>query len=115
MKLEQLDRLRSEIPPAAPWLPILVIHIRSQVKTKQSQSYKFWKISKNSNFEILQATLHTTHLLKLFDKTYKYEKDPTRTVGATERMQDGWTDRRTDRRTEWNHYTPQQLCCVGGI
>ena len=40
-KLEQLERLRSEIPPAAPWLPILVIHIRSQVKTTQSQSYKF--------------------------------------------------------------------------
>ena len=40
-KLEQLQRLRSEIPPAAPWLPILVIHIRSQVKTTQSQSYKF--------------------------------------------------------------------------
>ena len=40
-KLEQLERLRSEIPPAAPWLPILVIHIRSQVKKKPSQSYKF--------------------------------------------------------------------------
>ena len=41
IKLEQLERLHSEIPPAAPWLPILVIHIRSQVKTTQSQSYKF--------------------------------------------------------------------------
>ena len=40
-QLEQLERLRSEIPSAAPWLPILVIHIRSQVKTTQSQSYKF--------------------------------------------------------------------------
>ena len=45
-ELEQLERLRSEILPAAPWLPILVIHIRSQVKTTQSQSYKFWKIAK---------------------------------------------------------------------
>ena len=27
--------------PIAPWLPILVIHIRSQVKTRQSRSYKF--------------------------------------------------------------------------
>ena len=48
--LEQLERLRSEIPPAAPWLPILVIHIRPQVKTRQSQSYKSKKIAKNSNF-----------------------------------------------------------------
>ena len=43
VKLEQLERLHSEIPPAAPWLPTVVIHIRSQVKTRQSQSYKFKK------------------------------------------------------------------------
>ena len=40
-QLEQLEWLRSEILPAAPWLPILVIHIGSEVKTTQSQSYKF--------------------------------------------------------------------------
>ena len=65
IKLEQLESLYSETPPDAPCLPILVIHISSHVKTKQSQSYKFWKITKNSNFEILQETLHTAHLLKL--------------------------------------------------
>ena len=37
---QQLERLRSEIPPAVPWLPILVIDIRSQVKRRHSQSYK---------------------------------------------------------------------------
>ena len=52
--LEQLESLRSEIPPAAPWLPILVIHIRSYVIKRQSQSYKFQKFAKNSNFGILQ-------------------------------------------------------------
>ena len=82
MKLEQLERLRSEIPPAAPWSPIPVIHIRPQVKTRQSQSYKFKKIAKNSNFKILQETLHATHLLKLFDKM-----DPTRTVGTMKWIQ----------------------------
>ena len=81
----------------APWLPILVIHIRSQVK--------------NQNFEILQETLHATHLLKLLYKMSKYEMDPTRTVGSTERTRNaGRTDGRTywqmDRRTEWNQYTP---------
>ena len=50
-KLEQLERLRSEIPPAAPRLPLLVIHIRSQVKITQSQSYKFLKIAKISNIK----------------------------------------------------------------
>ena len=108
----------------APWLPILVIHIRSQVKTRQSQSYKFKKIAKNPNFEILQETLHATHLLKLLDKMSKYEMDPTRTVGSTERTRnagrtDGRMDGRTywqmDRRTEWNQYTPQQLFCTEGM
>ena len=46
-QLEQIERLRSEIPPTTPWLPILVIHIRSQVKTRLSLSCKFWKIAKN--------------------------------------------------------------------
>ena len=42
-----------------------------------------------------------THLLKLLDKMYKYEMDPTRTVGATERTQDvGRRDGRTDGRTD---------------
>ena len=93
--------------PTAPWLPILAIHIRSRVKRRQSQSYKFQQIAKNSNFQIFHETLHATHLLKLLDKMCKYEIDPTRTVGATERTQDagrtdGQTDRRTDGRSETN-------------
>ena len=55
------------------------------------------KIAKNSYFEIWHATLHGTHLLKLLDKMYKYEMDPTRTVGPTEQTQDaGRTDGPTD-------------------
>ena len=47
-QLEQLERLRSEIAPAAPWLPTLEIHIRSQVKRRQS--YKFYtRHSENDN------------------------------------------------------------------
>ena len=92
-----LERLRSEIPPAAPWLPILVIHIISKVKTRQSQSYKFKKIAKNTNFKILPETLHATHLLQLLDKMYEYKMDPIKTVGATERTWDaGRTDGQTD-------------------
>ena len=96
-KLQQLERLRSEIPPTATWLPILAIHIRSQVKTIQSKNYKLKKIAKNSNFEILQETFNATHLLKLLDKMYKYEMDPTITVGATQRTRDAG-------RTELNQY-----------
>ena len=104
--------------PAAPWLPILVINIRSQVKTTQSQNYKFKKIAKIANFKILQETWHATHLLKLLYKMYKYEMDLIRTVEATERTRDaGRTrDRRTDGRTDGRSETnipPQQLRCAG--
>ena len=72
--------------------------IPSQNKTKlQIKKKKMPKI------QILPETLHTTHLLKLLDKMYKYEMDPTRTVGATERTRDaGQTDGRTDGRSETN-------------
>ena len=52
--------------PATPWLPTLGIHIRSQVKTRESQSYKLKKNAKNSNFEILQETLHGMWLYPTF-------------------------------------------------
>ena len=65
----------------------------SQNKTKSKlqiyfflQKIKFWK-----------NTLHVAHLLKLLDKMYKYEIDPTRTVGATEWTRDvGGTDGRSE-------------------
>ena len=47
----------------------------------------------DSNFEILQEPSHEAHLLKLLDKMYKYEMDPTRTIGAAEQTRDaGQTD-----------------------
>ena len=52
----QLLRGQTILSSAASWLPILFSHIGSQVKRRQSQSYKF-KISK------LKQTLHATHLL----------------------------------------------------
>ena len=98
-QLEQLERLRSEIPPAAPWLPILVIHIRSQVKIRQSQSYIFKKIAKNEDFEILLETLHVPHPLKLLGKMYKYDMDPTRNVEQSRHVM---RDRQMDGGSETN-------------
>ena len=43
IKLEQLERLRSEDTPTTSWLPIPLSHIGSQVKRRQSRSYKFKK------------------------------------------------------------------------
>ena len=50
-KLEQLERLRSGDTPAASWLPIPLSHIGSQVKRRQSQSYKFKEFAKISSDE----------------------------------------------------------------
>ena len=51
----------------------------------------------------MQESLHATHLLKLLDKMYKYEMDPTKTVAATEQTKDaGRTDGQTDERSETN-------------
>ena len=56
------------ISPAAPWLPILLIHIVSQVKTIQNQSYNLMNLPILHFFFIFENTLHATHFLKLFDK-----------------------------------------------
>ena len=111
-KLEQLERLRSEDTPAASWLPMPLSHIGSKVKGRQSQSYKFKKIAKISNFWILKRALHATHLLKLLDKMCEYEMDPMSILEDTE-----WTRfcPQTDRRTRWYQYTPFQLRWSGGI
>ena len=67
---------------------------------RQSRSYKLKKIAKNSNFEIVPKALHVTYL-RLLDEMYKYEMDPIRTVGITERTRyarqtdgqtDGWSE-----------------------
>ena len=65
--------------PATSWLPILLSHIGSQIKRRQSQSYKFKEFAK-----ILKQLLHATHLLKLLDKMWKYEMDPMSIVDDTE-------------------------------
>ena len=118
LKLKQLERIRSEIPPAAPWLLVLVIHIRSQVKTsKKIQSYKFKKIAKKWDFVILQETIHATYLHKLLDKMYiwngsnqncrRYRADVWCGTDA------GWTDGQTDGRSETN--IPSNNFVVRGV
>ena len=57
----------------------------------------------------------------MLDKIYKYEMDPTRTVGATERTRDvgrmdGWTDGRMDRRMDGvKPIHPPNNFVVGGL
>ena len=121
------------VKACTPWLPILGIHIRSQVKTRQSQSYTIKKNAKNSNLAILQDTLHATHLLKLLDKMCKYENEYNQncrhytadtgcgTGGRTDRQTDRWTDRWSENNIPPNNFIVKrvwllflvQLICSG--
>ena len=64
-KLEQLECLHSEIPPATPWLPILVIHIRSQVKRSWTGTWKLfiWQQQKYKHETIPQRVHDSMFLL----------------------------------------------------
>ena len=70
--------------PTAPWLPILLYHIGSQVKTRQSQSYKFKEFAKTSIFLILKKCfwkIQSGH-----DSVHRWTDGPMdgRTVGRTD-------------------------------
>ena len=71
---EQLERLRSEDTPAASWLPTLLNHVGSQIKTRS-----------NDLIGQGQRSSHATHLLMLVIICAKYGKNPSGTVDATER------------------------------
>ena len=85
--------------------PILLIHIVSQVKTIQNQSYNFMKFNLPilHFFYLLKKKLHATHFLKLFDKICKYEMDPASIVEDTEGTP---FCPQMDRRTRWNQCIP---------
>ena len=113
-ELEQIERLHSEIPPAAPWLPTLVIHIRSQDKVKVTHFKKLPKI------QILKfgKKLHMRHIFWSYLIRYidmKWIRPELYALQSGHGMPDRRMDGRTNRRTEWNQYTPQQLRCAKGI
>ena len=109
VELEQLERLRSEDTPAASWLPILLSHIGSQVKWRQSQSYKFKEFAKISNFET-NITRNTPS--EVLDKMCKYEMNPMSILEDTEQTR---VCPQTDRRTRWNQYTPLSTSLKRGV
>ena len=72
----KLERLRSEDTPAASWLPTLLSHVRSQVKTRSNDLEDIGQGQRSS---------YATHLLMLVIICIKYGKNPSRTIDATER------------------------------
>ena len=90
--------MHSEIPPAAPWLPILVIHIRSQVKRRQSQSYKFKKLPKIQNLKfgnkLYKQHIFWSCLIRCINM--KWIQPEPQALQSGHRMRDKWTDGQTD-------------------
>ena len=84
--------------------------IQSQNKTKS----KLQNLKNLKNFEILQTTLHVTHLLKLLDEMYKYEMDQSckRYRADMGCGMDVPMDRQTDGVKPI--YPPTTLLCVKG-
>ena len=109
-ELEHLERLHSEIPPAAPWLPTLMIHIRSQVKTRQVKVIYFKKLPKIQILKFCKKVYlrHTFWSCLIRWINMEWIQPNCRRYRAD-------TECGTDGRMEWNQYTPQQLCCAGGI
>ena len=113
-QLEQLERLRSEDTPATSWLPILLSHIGSQVKRRQSQSYKFKEFTKIENCWILKHyTRHTFWSCLIRCANMKWNR---REFLKIQRGHDS-VHRRTDGRTDGQGETsisPFQLRWSGG-
>ena len=65
----------------------MIIHTSDLHQNAKQHKVKATNLKKLPKIQILKfckSIGHATHLLKLLDKMYKYEMDPTRTVGATE-------------------------------
>ena len=114
-KLKQLERLRSEIPPATTWLPILVIHIRSQAKQDKVKDKNFQKLTKIQILKFCKKLYmrHTWSLIKCINM--KWIQPELYALESEHGMRDGWTDRWTDGRTDAVKliYPPTTLLCRG--
>ena len=84
LQLEQLECLCSEDTPAASWLPTLLSHVGSQVKTRSNDlediGHHLWH-----TFFIRSSPV--THFLMLVIICTKYGKNPSRTADTAERTQ----------------------------
>ena len=91
--------------PPPPSLPIVLSHIGSQVKRRQSESYKLKKLAKFSNKHYMRHTIWSC-LVRCANMKW------TRRVllkiqsghDSVHRRTDGWTDRRTSVLHIWYKY-----------
>ena len=85
------------LPPSHDYPYYWPVHIGSQVKRRQSQSYIFeWFTETSISLTLKNKRLHTTHLRKMLDKICKYEMEYCRRYRAdTILSTDGQEDRRS--------------------
>ena len=112
---EWLERLRSEDTPAASWLPILLSHIGSQVRRRQSQSYKFKEFAKISKFWNKHFKRHTFWCCLIRCANMKWIRRVLLKIQSGHDSVHRWTDGQTDGRTMWNQYTPLSTSLMRGV
>ena len=99
-QLEQLERLRSEdTSPPHDYPYYWPVHIGSQIKTRQSQSYKFEEFAKTSYFLIFWSCL-------IWCVNMKWIRRELLKIQSGHDSVHRRTDGRTDGQTRWNQYTP---------
>ena len=91
----QLECLHSEDPPLS-WLPLLLSHIGSQVKRRQSQSYRFKEFAKFQMFEFLNKryTWHTFWSCLIRCANLKWIQQVLLKIQSGHDSVHGWTDGR---------------------
>ena len=114
---QQLERLHSEDTPHhhTPHQYYWAVHVGSQVKTRQSHSYKFKEFSRTSNFLNFEETLQATQQRKLLDKMCKYKMDLASIVENTEQTVFCPQINRLTGWARWNQYTPPSTSLSWGI
>ena len=108
--------------PPASWLPILLSHIGSQVKRRQSQSYKFKEFAKSLHFQFRNKLYmrHTFWSCLIRCANIKCIRWVLLKIQSTHdsvhRQTDGrTTDGQTEGRTRWNQYTPLTTSLKWGV
>ena len=112
-KLEKLEHLCSEDTPAASWLPKLLSHIGSQVKIRQSQSYKFKEFAKISKFWNKPYTWHTFWSGLIRCANMKWIRWVLLKIQSGHDSVHRWTDGQRDKMKPV--YPPFDFVEVGGI
>ena len=114
-KLEQLERLHSEIPHAAPWLPMITHTSDPKSKQDKVKVINFKKLLRIQELYMQHTFWSCLIRCIIWNGSNKncrcYRADTGCGMdGRTDRQMDGWMDRWKDRQSETNIPPTTSLC-----